>query len=345
MSAKARGDREEQELKLLGAHQVIMELCVKTPLQRAEKRAAERKLGELEGIWNKLVTSHRLYCKFSSVGLDSEESREFIFAKQKMKEEAVFTIEKALDEDDTAVEEQKVTKLKRTFLQMQKEVEFDLPALEDLSNSALNSEAYEEAIAMLRESEVKVKQYGNLSAQVEVLLEATEATAFAKSSSDTYDKHAKQLGKLRGLLRKKAPVKEEVKPVVAAPHGHGGLGGGNAGAGKMPVKIKPLDCPTWDGRFKTFGRFKKIWSENITPRHEESALHFMLCQALPKSILDNISTLTSSAAEIWNYLDEKYGRSEVVAREIMTELMSLDHKRLGSKFMGKFCTTMLDTHS
>ena len=43
MSAKARGDREEQELKLLGAHQVIMELCVKAPLQRAERRAAERK--------------------------------------------------------------------------------------------------------------------------------------------------------------------------------------------------------------------------------------------------------------------------------------------------------------
>ena len=85
MSAKARGDREEQELKLLGAHQVIMELCVKAPLQRAERRAAERKLGELEAIWNRLVSSHRLYCKFSSVGLDSEESREFIFAKQKMK--------------------------------------------------------------------------------------------------------------------------------------------------------------------------------------------------------------------------------------------------------------------
>ena len=71
----------------------------------------------------------------------------------------------------------------------------------------------------------------------------------------------------------------------------------------------------------------------------------MLCQALPKQILENISTLTNSAEEIWNYLDEKYGRSEVVAREIMTELMSLDPKRLGSRFMGRFCTTLLDTHS
>ena len=66
----------------------------------------------------------------------------------------------------------------------------------------------------------------------------------------------------------------------------------------------------------------------------------MLCQALPKSILDNISTLTNSADEIWNYLDEKYGRSEVVAREIMGELMSLDPKKLGTKFMSRFCTTL-----
>ena len=35
---------------------------------------------------------------------------------------------------------------------------------------------------------------------------------------------------------------------------------------KEPVKIKPLDCPTWDGRFRTFARFKLLWSENITPR-------------------------------------------------------------------------------
>ena len=114
---------------------------------------------------------------------------------------------------------------------------------------------------------------------------------------------------------------------------------------KQPVKIKPLNCPTWDGRFRTFARFKLLWSENITPRHEESALHYMLCQSLPRHILDNISALTSTADEIWAYLEEKYGKPEIVAGEVIKELMNLDHRKLGGRFMGKFCTTLLDTHS
>ena len=71
----------------------------------------------------------------------------------------------------------------------------------------------------------------------------------------------------------------------------------------------------------------------------------MLCQALPKTILDNISTLTNSADEIWDYLEDKYGKPEIVAREVMSELMGLDAKKLGGRFIGRFCTTLLDTHT
>ena len=42
-------------------------------------------------------------------------------------------------------------------------------------------------------------------------------------------------------------------------------------------------------------------------------------------------------------MDEKYGRSDVVAREIMAELMSLDSRELGKQFISKFCTMMMDT--
>ena len=70
----------------------------------------------------------------------------------------------------------------------------------------------------------------------------------------------------------------------------------------------------------------------------------MLCQALPKSILDNISTLSDSAEDIWRYLDNKFGRSDVVAREVMGELMSLDHRKLGQHFIARFTTMLLDNH-
>ena len=90
------------------------------------------------------------------------------------------------------------------------------------------------------------------------------------------------------------------------------------------MKIKPIDCSTWDGKYRTFARFQKLWKENITPRHEDSALHLMLVQCLPKSVLENISTLTDSADDIWKYLELKYGRTETVAKEVMSELMALD---------------------
>ena len=116
-------------------------------------------------------------------------------------------------------------------------------------------------------------------------------------------------------------------------------------AKKEPVKIKPIDCSTWDGKYRTFARFQKLWKENITPRHEDSALHLMLVQCLPKSILENISTLTDSADGIWKYLKEKYGNPDVVAKEVMSELMGLESRKLGQTFMEKFCTLLLDTHS
>ena len=67
----------------------------------------------------------------------------------------------------------------------------------------------------------------------------------------------------------------------------------------------------------------------------------MLCQSLPKNVLDNISILSSSADVIWTYLADKYGKPEVVAKEVMSELMALDSKKLGQKF----CTMVLDTNT
>ena len=55
--------------------------------------------------------------------------------------------------------------------------------------------------------------------------------------------------------------------------------------------------------------------------------------------------MTDSADDIWKYLEDKYGKPKVVAREVMSELMWLESRKFGQKFMGKFCTLLLDTHS
>ena len=121
--------------------------------------------------------------------------------------------------------------------------------------------------------------------------------------------------------------------------------GSHDSTGKQHIKIKPMDPPSWDGKYRSFSRFKKLWDENIASKVEDGAQHLLLCQSLPKHILDNISTISDSAQDIWKFLDEKYGRSDTVAREVMAEMMALDSKRLGKQFMTKFCVMLLDTHS
>ena len=70
------------------------------------------------------------------------------------------------------------------------------------------------------------------------------------------------------------------------------------GDAKQPVKIRAMEPPKWDGRYRTFTRFKLLWDENIATRVADSAQHMMLCESLPKHILDNISTMSNSAEDI-----------------------------------------------
>ena len=55
---------------------------------------------------------------------------------------------------------------------------------------------------------------------------------------------------------------------------------------KNNVRTAPMAVTKWDGKSRTYPRFKKMWEENIIPFHESSALHMMLVQALPSDILD-----------------------------------------------------------
>ena len=252
--------------------------------------------------------------------------------------------EKVLDVEDKDVGIAK--RLRKTVEQLKAEIDIAISALEEFApEDQLTSDAHEEAVNMVQSANDKLNRYVEVSREAEELMEETAAEELAGKTAEAFKRHGKQLSQLKLQILKKAPVKQEVKPRVGADQ----VATRNAVISdtvqKQPVRIKPLDCPAWDGKFKTFARFKKLWSENITPRHEDSALHFMLCKSLPKHILDNISSLTNSADEIWDYLEEKYGKPEVVAREVMSELMGLDAKKLGGRFIGKFCTTLLDTHT
>ena len=263
--------------------------------------------------------------------------------KEKLREEAIQAAESGLGEEEDKTEATG-KRVKKHADKLKSYVDANLTTLEGLAGEQLSREQYEQAMLLVQELSDKVDRYVELSEEAEDLLEVSAATALSTATEEASARHISRLSQVKLIVMKKVPVKQE--PGVRSGNVVASTGSvASGGEKKLPVKIKPLDCPTWDGKFKTFARFKKMWSENITPRHEDSALHLMLCQALPKNILENISSLTSSADDIWAYLDDKYGKTEVVAREIMAELMGLDSKKLGHRFMSRFCTTLLDTHS
>ena len=101
------------------------------------------------------------------------------------------------------------------------------------------------------------------------MLSATDAEAFNRETAGHRKTHYTKLRELRSKLSMSKPVKEE-KPVIVA--GHDGAAR-TVETKKQPAKINALDCPTWDGKYRTFPRFKTMWNENIAPRHENSALH------------------------------------------------------------------------
>jgi hypothetical protein len=129
MSGKARQQRDEWELKMIGVHQSILEMSAVVPVQ---KRALTRKMTELEDIWQKLIGSHGAYCRAAKVGLSSSESTEFLREKEKLKEEAIQVVEKALEVEDKDVGT--VRRLKKIVEQHKAEVEVAVSALEEFSS-------------------------------------------------------------------------------------------------------------------------------------------------------------------------------------------------------------------
>ena len=82
MSGKAKQQRDEWELKMIGVHQSVLEMSAEAPVQ---KRALSRKLADMESIWQKLIGSHGIYCRAANVGLSSPDSTEFLREKEKLK--------------------------------------------------------------------------------------------------------------------------------------------------------------------------------------------------------------------------------------------------------------------
>ena len=65
--------------------------------------------------------------------------------------------------------------------------------------------------------------------------------------------------------------------------------------------------------------------------------------ALPERIKDRMSMVKKTPEQLWEQLDEMFGDPRVMVNEAMSDLHSLDHKKLGNSFISKFSATLNDT--
>ena len=290
MAGQAKEARDEWEVKLITS---IEELNIAAITVPANKRVIEVKIRKVESTFENLQRSHSQYCQKAKIGLGSADSTEYLRGQVKLKVKSVTVAMEAIGGVSEETEAKETTcKLASELFQLSIDIEGKLASLTTLSSTALlTREQYGSIMDMLGEGENQLRRYMECAEEIQEGSENAAAEKVKKDAQTFFKTNNLKLTELRCTFLSKAPIKSETPAPASSPASAPGSG---RVVGKQPVKIKPMDCPTWDGKYRTFPRFKKLWEENISPRHEDTALHFMLCQALPKSVLDNISTLRLS---------------------------------------------------
>lgn len=340
MSGKAKEHRDNGEIDLIMACESLKSAIGVTPVN---KRIVKNEMGKVGQTMDKLKRLHSEYCRKSSLSPCSSDSLEFLRGMGRMYNEVMEAAELLVVDGDVVEDKKAKEKLENQLQQLKIDVEGKLSYLESVKSVDLNPERYARAMDNMQKGEDKLLRYMECNDKLMDCLKEEDKKLQLEAAQLFYKTSRMKLDACGGALDSKIVVKEE--PDVHNTVNTVGEPRLSHTSSKQHIKIKPMDPPSWDGRYRSFSRFKKLWDENIASKVEDGAQHLLLCQSLPKHILDNISTISDSAQDIWKFLDEKYGKSDVVAREVMAEMMALDSKRLGKQFMIKFCTMLLDTHS
>ena len=276
----------------------------------------------------------------------AEESQKYMEEQQAIYFAGKTVAEDKLEGDEIEVDEGSIKKQrgldsKRKISVMEVEINETIKSLtEVLGAASITSDGYKEAWAMLTAVEQKLKvEYKTLAGTLGDNLEAAEANTEKEKSVKFLTEKIALLGSLRTKVMMKSPIKDESTKVTS------GTGVKVERSEKRTIKTAPIPVPKWDGKTRSFPRFKKLWEENIIPFHEDSALHMMLVQSLPKEMLEEVSSLASSFQEIWEHLEEKAGKVEVIARDIMADLLALSHRKVGKKFIAKFSVILEDSEA
>ena len=257
------------------------------------------------------------YCGAKGIEMGSEESQKYLEVQQTVyfagKGAAEDILEQEEEEpDEEAEKKERGLNTKREISVLQVEIDEDVKCLTAvLGTATISSDGYKEAWEMLRSMEQKLKvDYKTLVGDSGENLEKTEADSEKEKAVKFMGEKTSLMGGLRTKMMMKSPQKvENIRE-------ERGTAGREERTDKRTIKTAPIPVPKWDGKTRSFPRFKNLWEENIIPHHD-LALHMMLVQSLSKQILQEVSSLAGSFQEIWDHLEEKACKVDVISKDIM----------------------------
>jgi hypothetical protein len=110
MSAKAKQERDDMEMKLVAMKLAIEDLCAApSPTKRLVKKRRE----ELRVIWEKLQSKHVNYCRAVNVGMESPDSVEFLKKAGKIYNEAEGIVTVTLGGEDATEDEVRLQRMRK----------------------------------------------------------------------------------------------------------------------------------------------------------------------------------------------------------------------------------------
>ena len=192
------------------------------------------------------------------------------------------------------------------------------------------------------------QENAGIASQLEAMaLSGTNTTEEQEAVEAKMKFQAEQGSKVKAIhttLVRKMPAPEPVlQPAnlvrLGAAQGQGAKGG--AGQERQKLKLKSQEIPKFIDSARTYPGFRKFWRENVETAHTESSQYLYLVAALSEDGKKRINTVAKNYKQIWNQLNELYGKEELLGEMVMQDIWEL--KTGGEDFMMRFSVLLDET--
>ena len=92
---------------------------------------------------------------------------------------------------------------------------------------------------------------------------------------------------------------------------------------KPIVKIEPIKFQMFTGDIRKYPLFKEEFKTHIAPLCEKNQEIIVLKSYLSDSVRDEVLSASNDPKDVWNRLDNKYGRSDKIVDQVLSEIKSL----------------------